>query len=64
MPVLSKLTTFSANLGVYFTLPDRLIPKFPGASQTQHSEQLPGDDVRLSPDQREAAGDSESNCQQ
>ena len=24
---LSKLTVFSANLGVYFTLPDRLIPR-------------------------------------
>ena len=33
---LSKLTIFSANLGVYFTLPDRLIPKFPGASLRAH----------------------------
>lgn len=61
---LSKLTIFSANLGVYFTSPDRLIPRFPGASLTQQIEQSSGDNVGLSADQGYAAGDSESNCQQ
>lgn len=61
---LSKLTVFSVNLGVYFTLPDRLMPRFPGASLANHTEKPSGDNVGLSADQGYAAGDSESNCQQ
>jgi hypothetical protein len=57
---LSKLTVFSANLGVYFTLPDRLIPRFPGASLTNHTERPSGDDLGLSPNQGNTAGDSGS----
>lgn len=55
---LSKLTVFSVNLGVYFTLPDRLIPRFPGASLTNHSAKQSGDELGLSPDQGKPAGDS------
>ena len=40
---LSKLTVFSIHLGVYFTLPDRLIPRFPGASAANHAEKPSGD---------------------
>lgn len=59
---LSKLALF-ANLGTFYTLPDRLIPKFPGAS-LQHTEQFSRDDARPSADQHKGAGDSESNYQQ
>ncbi|MGO9434865.1 MAG: antibiotic biosynthesis monooxygenase [Terracidiphilus sp.] len=59
---LSKLA-FSASLGTFYTLPDRLIPRFPGASLTQQTEQSSGDTVGLSPDQGNAAGDSEAKGQ-
>lgn len=41
---LSKLA-FSANLGVFYTLPDRLIPRFPAASVTNHAEKPSGDEL-------------------
>lgn len=55
---LSKLTSFSANLGVYFALPDRLIPRFPGASRTQQTERWSSDDGGPSADQGNRAGDA------
>ena len=60
---LSKLTVFSADLGVYFTLPDRLIPRFPGASMANHTEKQSGDELGSTFNQEKAAGDSGANTQ-
>jgi hypothetical protein len=59
---LSKIA-LSVNMGVFYTLPDRMIPRFPGASLTQQTEQSSGDTVGLSPNQGNAAGDSEAKGQ-
>ena len=60
---LSKLTVFSADLGVYFTLPDRLIPRFPGVSMANHTEKQSGDELGPTFNQEKAAGDSGANIQ-
>jgi len=57
---LSQLA-FPANLGVFYTLPDRLIPRFPGASLTNHAENPSGDELGASVDQGKTAGDSGAN---
>lgn len=54
---LSKLG-FCLNMGVFYTLPDRLVFRFPGTSRTPQAEQSSGDDVGPSADPGNTAGDS------
>jgi hypothetical protein len=58
-----NLTVFSANIGVYFTLPDRLIPRFPEASLTNREKELSSEDPGPSPNQAETAGNSGRDAQ-